>query len=117
MFGPSDGGGGAPHAQLFGNSHEMLPARCLCDETGVLVGAGGPYCWLVDPHDGTSALLAGERGWAVKPVVIEAERNSTEVPRCLTPVVMRTAKKGANVGSFFWGRSQFPRCRERVRMG
>jgi ADP-ribosyl-[dinitrogen reductase] hydrolase len=28
---------------------------------------GGPihYCWLVDPHDGTSAFLAGERGSSV----------------------------------------------------
>jgi fructose-1,6-bisphosphatase/inositol monophosphatase family enzyme len=31
----------------------------------VLTSAGGPYCWLVDPHDGTSAFLAGERGSAV----------------------------------------------------
>jgi hypothetical protein len=31
----------------------------------VLRGAGGPYCWLVDPHDDTSAFLAGERGSAV----------------------------------------------------
>jgi ADP-ribosyl-[dinitrogen reductase] hydrolase len=44
---------------------ELLPARWRGEETGVLKGAGGPYCWLVDPHDGTSAFLAGERGSAV----------------------------------------------------
>jgi ADP-ribosyl-[dinitrogen reductase] hydrolase len=43
----------------------LLPARWRGEETGVLEGAGGPYCWLVDPHDGTSAFLAGERGSAV----------------------------------------------------
>jgi ADP-ribosyl-[dinitrogen reductase] hydrolase len=44
---------------------ELLPARWRGEETGVLAGAGGPYCWLVGPHDGTSAFLAGERGSAV----------------------------------------------------
>jgi ADP-ribosyl-[dinitrogen reductase] hydrolase len=44
---------------------ELLPARWLGEETGAREGAGGPYCWVVDPHDGTSAFLAGERGSAV----------------------------------------------------
>jgi 3'-phosphoadenosine 5'-phosphosulfate (PAPS) 3'-phosphatase len=44
---------------------ELLPARWRGEETGVLAGAGGPYCWLVDPHDGTSAFLAGEGGSSV----------------------------------------------------
>jgi myo-inositol-1(or 4)-monophosphatase len=43
----------------------LLPARWLGEETGALVGPGGSWCWLVDPHDGTSAFLAGERGSAV----------------------------------------------------
>jgi len=42
----------------------LLPARWRGEETGVLA-AGGPYCWLVDPHDGTSAYLAGQPGSAV----------------------------------------------------
>ena len=40
---------------------ELLPARWLGEETGAREGAGGPYCWVVDPHDGTSAFLAGEQ--------------------------------------------------------
>jgi fructose-1,6-bisphosphatase/inositol monophosphatase family enzyme len=44
---------------------ERLPARWLGEETGGLAGPGGPYCWLVDPHDGTGAFLRGERGSAV----------------------------------------------------
>jgi fructose-1,6-bisphosphatase/inositol monophosphatase family enzyme len=43
----------------------LFPARWLGEETGALVGQGGNWCWLVDPHDGTSAFLAGERGSAV----------------------------------------------------
>jgi ADP-ribosyl-[dinitrogen reductase] hydrolase len=44
---------------------ELLPARWRGEETGTEESVGGPYCWLVDPHDGTSAFLAGERGSAV----------------------------------------------------
>ena len=44
---------------------ELLPAHWRGEETGVLEGAGGRYCWLVDPYDGTSAFLAGERGSSV----------------------------------------------------
>jgi ADP-ribosyl-[dinitrogen reductase] hydrolase len=65
--------GGADHADVDDEIEaalrkqllELLPARWRGEETGVLAGAGGPYCWLVDPHDGTSAFLAGERGSSV----------------------------------------------------
>ncbi|MFC7543677.1 inositol monophosphatase family protein [Siccirubricoccus deserti] len=43
----------------------LLPARWLGEETGEQVGPGGGWCWLVDPHDGTSAFLDGHRGSAV----------------------------------------------------
>jgi ADP-ribosylglycohydrolase/fructose-1,6-bisphosphatase/inositol monophosphatase family enzyme len=52
-------------AELRGRLLELLPARWRGEETGVLAGAGGPYCWLVDPHDGTRSYLAGEPGSAV----------------------------------------------------
>lgn len=32
-------------------------------------------------------------------------------PRCGSPLVLRTSKKGANAGSQFWGCSSFPKCR------
>jgi ADP-ribosyl-[dinitrogen reductase] hydrolase len=44
---------------------ELLRARWRGEESGLEEGVGGPYCWLVDPHDGTSAFLAGERGSGV----------------------------------------------------
>ena len=43
----------------------LLPARWLGEETGEKIGPGGAWCWLVDPHDGTSAFLDGHRGSAV----------------------------------------------------
>lgn len=33
-------------------------------------------------------------------------------PACSSPMVMRTAKRGPNPGSQFWGCSQYPECRE-----
>ena len=43
----------------------LLPARFVGEETPVRPGDGSPYCWLVDPHDGTWAYLQGYRGSAV----------------------------------------------------
>ncbi len=43
----------------------ILPARFVGEETPTRPGDGSPYCWLVDPHDGTRAYLQGYRGSAV----------------------------------------------------
>lgn len=32
-------------------------------------------------------------------------------PRCESEMVLRTARKGANAGSEFWGCSRYPRCK------
>ena len=34
-----------------------------------------------------------------------------DCPKCDRPMVRRTARRGANAGSEFWGCSEFPRCR------
>ena len=52
-------------AELRSGLLGLLPARWRGEETGALAGPGGPYCWLVDPHDGTRAFLAGAPGSAV----------------------------------------------------
>jgi ADP-ribosylglycohydrolase/fructose-1,6-bisphosphatase/inositol monophosphatase family enzyme len=65
--------GGGSHAEIDDEIEAELrerllalwPARWRGEESGVLAGAGGPYCWLVDPHDGTRAYLAGAPGSAV----------------------------------------------------
>lgn len=41
------------------------PARYVGEETGTGGDAGAAYCWLVDPHDGTSSFLKGARGTSV----------------------------------------------------
>ena len=64
---------GAHHATVDGEIEielrrqllDLLPAGWLGEETGADNGPGGPYCWLVDPHDGTSNFIAGERGSTV----------------------------------------------------
>ena len=43
----------------------LLPASWRGEETGFAPMAGSPFCWLVDPDDGTSAFLEGHRGSAV----------------------------------------------------
>ncbi|WP_422414111.1 MULTISPECIES: restriction endonuclease [unclassified Endozoicomonas] len=37
-------------------------------------------------------------------------------PSCDIKMVLRTSKKGGNVGSQFWGCSNFPRCRQNLRV-
>lgn len=39
------------------------------------------------------------------------DNDSPACPECGKPMVRRTARKGANAGSAFWGCSSFPRCR------
>jgi ADP-ribosylglycohydrolase/fructose-1,6-bisphosphatase/inositol monophosphatase family enzyme len=43
----------------------LLPASWRGEETDFEARPGSPYCWLVDPNDGTSAFLGGHRGSAV----------------------------------------------------
>jgi restriction system protein len=42
----------------------------------------------------------------IQPVV-----NEPSCPVCRSPMVLRTAKRGKNSGSSFWGCSRYPKCR------
>lgn len=42
---------------------------------------------------------------------VEQNQRNPKCPQCGEPMVLRTAKKGNNAGSKFWGCSNFPRCR------
>ncbi len=44
---------------------ELLPARFVGEEEGAHPAEANGFCWVVDPHDGTRAFLAGHRGSAV----------------------------------------------------
>jgi len=64
-----------------------------------------------------NALLRNSQNGAPAPssarVTANASANRTPMcPTCKTPMVMRTAKRGSNVGSSFWGCAQFPKCRQ-----
>jgi restriction system protein len=50
---------------------------------------------------------------SVKPIIkpIVKQTNSTTCPKCTSPMVKRTAKKGPNLGNEFLGCSSFPKCR------
>ena len=43
----------------------ILRCRFVGEETGTVADLDERFCWLVDPHDGTSAFLEGHRGSAV----------------------------------------------------
>ncbi|WP_211825120.1 NERD domain-containing protein [Kistimonas asteriae] len=47
---------------------------------------------------------------------IKRKKSSEKLcPKCGSNMVLRTAKKGTNAGSQFWGCSQFPKCKAAVR--
>ncbi len=46
----------------------------------------------------------------VKTIVTE-KQNKTTCPKCGNEMVLREAKRGANIGKQFWGCSKFPKCR------
>ena len=40
-----------------------------------------------------------------------AEKDGPVCPKCGNPMVLRTARKGANAGSQFWGCCAYPKCK------
>ena len=56
-------------------------------------------------------LVAKELGLNLN-IGLNTQRDSGKIcPRCGSPLVLRTAKKGANAGNQFYGCSAFQRCR------
>ena len=49
----------------------LLPARFVGEETPIRPGDGSPFCWMVDPHEGTWAWLEGHRGSAVSVALLQ----------------------------------------------
>jgi ADP-ribosylglycohydrolase/fructose-1,6-bisphosphatase/inositol monophosphatase family enzyme len=43
----------------------LCPGRFVGEECGIVAAPDSPWCWLVDPQDGTRAFLQGKRGSAV----------------------------------------------------
>jgi ADP-ribosylglycohydrolase/fructose-1,6-bisphosphatase/inositol monophosphatase family enzyme len=55
-------------AELLG----LLRCRFIGEETGTVDDPDSHLCWVVDPHDGTSAFLEGHRGSAVSVALLQA---------------------------------------------
>ena len=73
-------------------------------------------------EDAKSALRSGSSGSIdeVRPAVATAQEctsAATACPVCGAGMVKRTAKKGANAGSMFWGCSTYPGCRGTLPIG
>jgi restriction system protein len=82
--------------------------------------ASGRNIELIDGR-GIGDLLREGRN-ASPPSTIEmpdaAFKPSTPVcPVCKSSMVLRTAKRGSQVGSSFWGCAQYPKCRQTLAMG
>jgi restriction system protein len=83
--------------------------------------ASGRNIELIDGK-GLNALLRDSHGAALavaRPmdIAIPPTKGTPSCPKCKTPMVMRKAKKGSNVGSTFWGCAQYPKCRHTVAIG
>jgi restriction system protein len=48
---------------------------------------------------------------SINPQLSSASTGTPDCPRCGLEMLKRTARKGANTGSYFWGCSKFPACR------
>ena len=71
-----------------------------------LIGGGALNTLLGNSQSGALALSSAT-------IAANSSANSTPVcPTCKTPMVMRTAKRGSNVGGSFWGCAQYPNCRQ-----
>lgn len=58
-----------------------------------------------------SAFLGQKRNAGPALVTHATLASSPACPRCNEPMVARTAKRGANVGSEFWGCRRYPQCK------
>jgi hypothetical protein len=102
----SHGGGGSAGGYVVTSGTFTKDARQFAAGRNVeLIDGQGLDALLRDGRGAESKLGLGE-------VEAHAGKNATPMcPRCETPMVMRTAKKGRNVGGSFWGCAQYPRCR------
>lgn len=84
-----------------------------------LAFAAGKRYELVDgPH--LKAMIAAVKHAAANPVPVAVgpvsapprQPDTRQCPRCGAPMVMRTARRGAQAGGQFWGCSRYPDCRQ-----
>lgn len=73
--------------------------------------ANGKQLELIDGTRLRSMMADVKRAQPAAAVVDPAQStNSPQCPRCGSPMVARTARRGANAGEQFWGCSTYPKC-------
>lgn len=76
-----------------------------------LAFAKGKQLELVDGQKLRGMIADVKRSQAATSVADPARTTSApQCPRCQSPMVLRTAKRGANAGEKFWGCSTYPKC-------
>ena len=74
--------------------------------------AAGRHIQLIDgPQLQTMIRTARAKTPAGAPEPVAPKATTPSCPACQSPMVMRTAAKGANAGSRFWGCSRYPDCK------
>ena len=65
----------------------------------------------LSPKNETHTITKDINPTKFKPTGSIKKRNNLACPKCGSEMILRTAKKGKNVGNQFWGCSNFPKCR------
>lgn len=86
--------------------HYLSDVKDLYDEVLTIDEVDGIYNRLLSLTD-----IDGEKQQRHLAYVSEQKYNPTICPRCGGKLVVRTAKKGANIGRQFYGCSNFPKCK------
>jgi len=76
-----------------------------------LAFAHGKRLELIDGPKLRGMMAELKRTQPAAPVAEPAQSASNPLcPRCESPMVLRTARRGANAGEQFWGCSTYPKC-------
>jgi len=76
-----------------------------------LAFANGKQLELIDGPKLRGMMAELKRSQPAGPVAEPAQSASNPLcPRCESPMVLRTARRGANAGEQFWGCSTYPKC-------
>ncbi|MBB87302.1 MAG: restriction endonuclease [Xanthomonadales bacterium] len=97
---------------------ELFGVMAAQGATGAFVVSAGPFTKaaiefakgrnirLVDAH-----RLVQSSDRTIKTVELNSSSAKPTCPKCGSSMIKRTAKRGANIGSDFWGCSRYPQCR------
>jgi restriction system protein len=76
-----------------------------------LAFANGKQLELIDGSQLRGMMAELKRAQSAVAVAEPAQStNNPQCPRCGSPMVLRTARRGANAGEQFWGCSKYPKC-------